>query len=183
MKKTILPDFLINKTKNNPKNKLSLPSIQYIEASAHTHTHRHNKMSHPRSSHPPGGGGAISAIGIKKHHCEAEMAASQTPRKNFTSGCSLQQLRGQRHNIHVMFLCSQKDDHLLNRLTSMLGQRVHKQGFCHVEICIPDVESSTYMPGREHASYLSSSIYNGETVTLNKTKTFANPGAVIACFA
>jgi hypothetical protein len=80
--------------------------------------------------------------------------------------------RAQRHNVHVLFLADQRGDHFLNRLTSILGQRMHKQGFCHTEIVIPDLETSTLAC----PSYLSSSIYNGETVTLTKTKTFANPG-------
>ena len=73
----------------------------------------------------------------------------------------------QRHNVHVLFLEDQKGDHILNRLTAMLGRRIHKQGFCHVEIVVPDVSTGEYM---------SSSIYNGEKVTLTKCKTFANPG-------
>jgi len=80
--------------------------------------------------------------------------------------------RTQRHNVHVLFLADQRGDHFLNRLTSMIGQRVHKQGFCHTEIVIPDLETSTLAC----PTYLSSSIYNGETVTLTKTKTFSNPG-------
>jgi hypothetical protein len=82
----------------------------------------------------------------------------------------------QRHNIHVLFLNDSKDDHLLNRLTSMLGRRIHRQGFCHVEIAIPDCESP--IPNQ----FLSSSIYNGETVTLTRTKTFANPGYTVVTF-
>lgn len=86
-----------------------------------------------------------------------------------------QQRARQRHNVHVLFLEDRKDDHVLNRLTAMLGRRVHNgQGFCHVEIVIPD---------EEHAGdYLSSSIYNGETVTLTRTKTFANPGYTVLTF-
>lgn len=60
---------------------------------------------------------------------------------------SMHELKKQKHNIHVMFLSSQKDDHLLNRLTSMIGHSIHQKGFCHVEICIPDAESSPYVPG------------------------------------
>ncbi len=78
----------------------------------------------------------------------------------------------QRHNVHVLFLNDDKHDHVLNRLTSLLGSKVHKHGFCHVEIVIPDTESG--------GGYLSSSIYNGETVTLTRTKTFANPGMRMA---
>ncbi len=88
---------------------------------------------------------------------------------------SHQQLKSQRHNVHVMFLTPDtRSDYLLNRLTSMLGKRVHKQGFCHTEIVIPDMEHTTL----GCPAYLSSSIYNGETVTLTKTKTFANPGGL-----
>jgi hypothetical protein len=76
--------------------------------------------------------------------------------------------------VHVLFLADQRNDHFLNRLTSMLGRRVHKQGFCHTEIAIPDMESSTL----SCPSYLSSSIYNGEAVTLTKIKTFSNPGTL-----
>lgn len=80
--------------------------------------------------------------------------------------------RSQRHNVHVLFLADQRGDHFLNRVTAMIGKRVHKQGFCHTEIVIPDMETTTL----SCPSYLSSSIYNGETVTLTKTKTFSNPG-------
>jgi hypothetical protein len=81
----------------------------------------------------------------------------------------------QRHNIHILFLEDRKGDHLLNRLTAMLGKRVHRnQGFCHVEIAIPDPANPQ--------QYLSSSIYNGETVSLSHTKTFANPGYTVMSF-
>lgn len=82
----------------------------------------------------------------------------------------------ERYNMHVLFLSSDDPkDHVLNRLTSALGARVHRnKGFCHTEICIPDLENP-------HA-YLSSSIYNGETVTLTRTKTFANPGYTVVTF-
>jgi hypothetical protein len=40
-----------------------------------------------------------------------------------------QQCKGQRHNVSVLFLAPDtKGDHFLNRITSMLGSRVHKQG-------------------------------------------------------
>ncbi len=89
-----------------------------------------------------------------------------------------QQRARQRHNVHVLFLEAQPNDHVLNRLTAALGRKVHKgqAGFCHVEIAIPDVESG------DSNSYLSSSIYNGETVSLTKTKTFANPGYTVVSF-
>lgn len=81
------------------------------------------------------------------------------------------------HSIHVLFLQPTPGDakeHLLNRLTSMLGEKVHSKGFHHAEIVIPDVENP--------CSFLSSSIYNGETVSLTKTKTFANPGYTVTTF-
>lgn len=82
----------------------------------------------------------------------------------------------ERYNMHVLFLSADSpQDHILNRITSALGARVHhNRGFCHTEICVPDLENP-------HA-YLSSSIYNGETVTLTKTKTFANPGYTVLTF-
>jgi hypothetical protein len=52
---------------------------------------------------------------------------------------------------------------------------VHKRCFYHTEIVIPDLECSTL----SCHSYLSSLIYNGEAVTLTKTKTFANPGYTV----
>jgi hypothetical protein len=85
-----------------------------------------------------------------------------------------QQRARQRHNVNVLFLEDRKDDHVLNRLTAALGRRVHKgHGFCHVEIVIPDAQSG---------EFLSSSIYNGETVTLTRSKTFANPGYIVTSF-
>lgn len=78
--------------------------------------------------------------------------------------------------MHVLFLSADgPKDHILNRITSALGARVHKnRGFCHTEICIPDLQNPP--------SYLSSSIYNGETVTLTRTKTFANPAYTVVTF-
>ena len=85
-----------------------------------------------------------------------------------------QQRARQRHNVHVLFLEAQRGDHVLNRLTAMLGRRVHRgQGFCHVEIVIPDAQTG---------EYLSSSIFNGECVTLTRSKTFANPGYTVLSF-
>ena len=77
------------------------------------------------------------------------------------------------HAIHVLFLEPAPDDHWLNRLTSSLGERIHGKGFCHVEICIPAGRSG----GTE--GYVSSSIYNGESVTMTQKKTFANPGYTV----
>ncbi len=40
-----------------------------------------------------------------------------------------QQCKGRRHNVSVLFLAPDtKGDHFLNRITLMLGSRVHKQG-------------------------------------------------------
>lgn len=73
--------------------------------------------------------------------------------------------------IHVLFLKTRPDDFLLNRVTAHLGGYIHKnEGFSHVELSVP------------HASgkgYVSSSVYQNETVSLNQKKTFANPNYVI----
>lgn len=69
--------------------------------------------------------------------------------------------------IHVLLLKPSENDHWLNRATAALGGWVHNNdGFCHVELCVPN----------ERGSYVSSSIYQGETVSLNERKRFANPG-------
>jgi len=60
----------------------------------------------------------------------------------------------------------------------MLTNSFINPGFCHTEIVIPDLECTTL----GSPSYLSSSIYNGETVTLTRTKTFANPGYTVLTF-
>ena len=123
----------------------------------------------------------------KPSHCERPLSSqlntalllpsfhhTQNPPNSSCVQSMNQQQRQQRHNIHVLFLEDQKGDHILNRLTAMLGKRIHKnQGFCHVEIVIPDASTG---------EYLSSSIYNGETVTLSRTKTFANPGYTVMTF-
>ena len=78
----------------------------------------------------------------------------------------------ERHAIHVLFLQPLPNDpheHFLNKLTSFIGASVHNKGFHHTEIVIPDLDAGD-------GGFLSSSIYNGECVTLTKTKTFANPG-------
>jgi len=50
-----------------------------------------------------------------------------------------------------------------------------------VEIAIPDLERCP--PGSAgQPAYLSSSIYNGEKVSLTRTKTFANPGYTVLTF-
>lgn len=99
-----------------------------------------------------------------------------------------------QHAIHVLFLEPSERDPLMNRLTSALGARVHGRGFCHVEICVPHVPSASssasaaaqaLLPharqqGQAHGpAYVSSSIYNGETVTATGVKTFANPGYTV----
>ncbi len=89
-------------------------------------------------------------------------------------------LERQRHSIHVLFLQPVKDDpqeHFLNKLTSYFGRAIHKKGFHHVEIVVPDLDCVT------GGGFLSSSIYNGETVTLTKTKTFANPAYTVMSFS
>jgi hypothetical protein len=83
-----------------------------------------------------------------------------------------------RHSIHVLFLqpaAHDPEEHFLNRVTSYIGKKIHGRGFHHVEIVVPD--------GTNAGSFYSSSIYNGETVTLTKTKTFANPGYTIMTFS
>lgn len=73
--------------------------------------------------------------------------------------------------IHCLFLEYRADDHLLNRLTARLGQLLHGRGFHHTELCIPDL--------RRPGEWINTSIYNGETVSMNNVKTFANPGYVV----
>jgi hypothetical protein len=82
--------------------------------------------------------------------------------------------------VHVLFLqpvLHDPQEHFLNRLTSFVGEKVHKRGFHHVEIVVPDLDTSS------SGGFLSSSIYNGETVTLTKTKTFANPAYTVMSFS
>lgn len=72
--------------------------------------------------------------------------------------------------IHVLFLKTQHNDFFLNRLTAWLGGTFHgNEGFCHVEVCVPHPQGG----------YISSSIYNGEKVSMTRKKTFANPGYVV----
>lgn len=72
--------------------------------------------------------------------------------------------------VSILFLKGRSDDPPVNKITSMLGSLVHgNEGFCHVEITIPD----------RNGMYTSSSIYQGEKVTLTQSKTFLNPGYVI----
>jgi hypothetical protein len=85
----------------------------------------------------------------------------------------------QQHAIHVLFLEASPGDPWLNRLTSAIGSGVHGgRGFCHVEICVPRCDYAA-ASSRGHGDYLSSSIYNGETVTSTSVKTFANPGYTV----
>lgn len=84
----------------------------------------------------------------------------------------------ERHSVHILFLKPVDHDpqeYFLNKLTSYIGERIHSKGFHHVEIVVPDTECMN--------GFLSSSIYNGETVTLTKTKTFANPAYTIMSFS
>lgn len=85
--------------------------------------------------------------------------------------------------MHVLFLqplLHDPQEHFLNRLTSFVGEKVHKKGFHHVEIVVPDLDKNNATSSN---NFLSSSIYNGETVTLTKTKTFANPAYTIMSFS
>lgn len=79
-------------------------------------------------------------------------------------------LSDQSCSIHVLFLETTSKDHWLNRLTANIGGKLHGKGFCHVEICVPSSDGS---------HYISSSIYNGEAVSMSRVKTFANPGYVV----
>lgn len=92
--------------------------------------------------------------------------------------------------IHVLFLeplpsdCVEgnrgaREEPWLNRATAALGGRVHGRGFCHVEICIPDLQPADRGGGMLGYRYMSSSIYNGETVSVVATKTFSNPGYLV----
>ena len=72
--------------------------------------------------------------------------------------------------IQVLFLEPHPRDFILNKLTALAGQRIHGRGFCHVELC---------MPNPNQQGFISSSIYNGETVTMTSSKTFANPGYIV----
>lgn len=71
--------------------------------------------------------------------------------------------------VHVLFLEPCDEDYALNRLTAYVGGRLHGKRLCHVELCMPD----------GNAGFVSSSIYNGESVSLNRHKTFANPGYIV----
>lgn len=89
---------------------------------------------------------------------------------------SAQQQSPSSSAIHVLFLEVAPTDPWLNRLTAAVGRRVHGRGFCHVEVCVPHPPS---FGGHQPEGYVSSSIYNGETVTSSSRKTFANPGYAV----
>lgn len=69
--------------------------------------------------------------------------------------------------VNVLFLRPIPTDPILNRLTGLVGALTHgeKMGACHVEMCLPHQDG-----------YMTSSIYNGETVNVTMSKTFSNPG-------
>lgn len=96
--------------------------------------------------------------------------------------------------IKVLFLEPQKRDFVVNRITAYIGGLLHgardggaeaRHGFCHVEICIPqdDDENHHVSVDERSSNYLSSSIYNGETVSLTHSKSFGNPGYTIHTMA
>jgi hypothetical protein len=72
----------------------------------------------------------------------------------------------QNNAIYILFLHPDNGDPFLNRVTSFLGAAMHGTGACHVELCVP-----------HNGAYMTSSIYNGETVNVTTSKTFSNPGA------
>jgi hypothetical protein len=77
----------------------------------------------------------------------------------------------QNNTVHVLFLRPTRSDPFLNRLTSYMGRMTHGVEACHVELCMPHL-----------GGFLTSSIYNGETVNVTMSKTFSNPGAYcISC--
>jgi hypothetical protein len=70
--------------------------------------------------------------------------------------------------VHILFLHPDEKDPVLNRLTGYMGLLTHGVGACHVEVCMP-----------HHDGFMMSSIYNGETVNVTTTKSFANPGYTV----
>lgn len=70
---------------------------------------------------------------------------------------------------NVVYVCFLKDvdpgEHVLNRVTNYVGSLIHGTGCHHVEFCFPDRDD-----------YWSTSIYQGETVSISREKTFRNPG-------
>lgn len=82
--------------------------------------------------------------------------------------------------IQILFRQASNDDPFLNQLTAYVGESMHGKGFCHTELCIPSLSPGNNINGvMGDGNYISSSIYNGETVTLDHVKTFANPGYVV----
>jgi hypothetical protein len=71
----------------------------------------------------------------------------------------------QNHAVHVLFLRPGSKDPFVNRLTGYVGGMMHGIGACHVEICMPHADG-----------FMTSSIYNGETVNITTSKSFSNPG-------
>jgi hypothetical protein len=67
--------------------------------------------------------------------------------------------------VHVLFLNPARDDPVLNRITSYIGKLTHGVEACHVELSMP-----------HNDGFLTSSIYNGETVNATMSKKFSNPG-------
>lgn len=107
---------------------------------------------------------------------------AETSANHQAYGNSLLTNSRQRHTIHVLFLQpvpQDQDEHFLNRLTSYIGEKIHQKGFHHVEIVVPDPETCHLAK----SGFLSSSIYNGENVTLTKTKTFANTAYTVMTFS
>jgi hypothetical protein len=71
-----------------------------------------------------------------------------------------------QHNpVHILFLRPSCNDPFINRLTAYVGGAMHGVGACHVEICMPHADG-----------FMTSSIYNGETVNITTSKSFSNPG-------
>lgn len=74
--------------------------------------------------------------------------------------------------IHILFLETASDEpNLVNYITSAYGRFLHGKGIHHVEICFPENRTSN--------QFISSSIYAGETVSMNRIKTFANPNYIV----
>jgi hypothetical protein len=92
-------------------------------------------FSSPAGSNRGVGGGSSSGAvvpPIDVSRCASDrriMSSSSYPMQEQQHQQRPQQCKGQRHNVSVLFLAPDtKGDHFLNRITSMLGSRVHKQG-------------------------------------------------------
>lgn len=71
--------------------------------------------------------------------------------------------------ISILFLKPlRREEVLANRVAAWFGWLVHGNNFHHAELCIP------YRGGQ-----MSSSVYQGETVSLTQVKSFANPGYIV----